>query len=45
MIRREESLSGSDVVAANRGIVSVTPVRLAHTADIDEDDRRAFERG
>ncbi len=44
-LRREtgSSLRDSDLVAAKRGVVSVTPVRLAHTADIDEADRAALE--
>ena len=43
IIRREKSLRDSDVVAAKRGVVSITPVRLAHTAELTPDDRAAWE--
>lgn len=42
-LRMSGDLSGTDVDAVARGFVSITPVRLAHAADIDEDDRRALE--
>ena len=43
MVRREDSLRDTDVVAAKRGVVSITPVRLAHTAELSPDDRAAWE--
>jgi 5'-nucleotidase len=40
MVRRSEtSLRGADVVAAKRGVVSITPVRLAHTAEVSREER------
>jgi len=42
-LRMSGDLSGTDVDAVARGFVSITPVRLAHAADIDDDDRRALE--
>jgi broad specificity polyphosphatase/5'/3'-nucleotidase SurE len=43
LVRREERLRDTDVVAAQRGVVSITPVRLAHTADVSVEDRAAWE--
>ena len=43
ILRREASLRDTDVVAAKRGVVSITPVRLAHTADLSPEDRAAWE--
>lgn len=43
MVRRENSLRDTDVIAARRGVVSITPVRLAHTAELSADDRAAWE--
>jgi 5'-nucleotidase len=43
IIRREPSLRDTDVVAARRGVVSITPVRLAHTAELSAEDRAAWE--
>jgi 5'-nucleotidase len=43
IIRREPSLRDTDVVAARRGVVSITPVRLAHTAELSAEDRTAWE--
>ena len=42
--RTEGSLRSADVVAAKRGVVSITPVQLAHTAEISSADRARFER-
>ena len=44
LVRRgAESLAGSDVVAARRGVVSITPVRLAHTAELSAEERSLWE--
>jgi len=43
LVRRADSLRDTDVVAAKRGVVSITPVRLAHTPDVAADDRAAWE--
>lgn len=43
ILRREASLRDTDVVAAKRGVVSITPVRLAHTAELSPEDRAAWE--
>jgi 5'-nucleotidase len=43
MVRRENSLRDTDVIAARRGVVSITPVRLAHTAELSPADRAAWE--
>jgi 5'-nucleotidase len=43
IVRRETSLRDTDVVAARRGVVSITPVRLAHTAELSADDRALWE--
>ena len=43
IVRREDSLRDTDVVAAKRGVVSITPVRLAHTAERLAEDRAAWE--
>jgi 5'-nucleotidase len=42
---RGEDLEGTDIAAVKAGWVSITPVRLAHTADLEDADRRRFERG
>jgi 5'-nucleotidase len=45
MVRRgDASLRRADVVAPRRGVVSLTPVRLAHTAAVADADRAALER-
>lgn len=45
MVRRSDaSLKRADVIAARRGVVSITPVRLAHSAVLLAADRAAFER-
>jgi hypothetical protein len=43
MVRRENSLRDTDVIAARRGVVSITPVRLAHSAELSPEDRAAWE--
>jgi 5'-nucleotidase len=43
IIRREPSLRDTDVVAAKRGVVSITPVRLAHSAELSPEDRAVWE--
>jgi 5'/3'-nucleotidase SurE len=43
LVRREDRLRDTDVIAARRGVVSITPVRLAHTADVSAADRAAWE--
>jgi 5'/3'-nucleotidase len=43
MVRREEKLLDTDVIAARRGVVSITPVRLAHSAELSPEDRAAWE--
>ena len=43
IVRREDSLRDTDVVAARRGVVSITPVRLAHSADLSPEDRASWE--
>ena len=46
MVRRTDgSLRRADVVAAKRGVVSITPVQLPHSVALDDDDRKALERG
>lgn len=42
--RGDGSLAGSDVVAAKRGVVSITPVRLPTTAGVTDAERAAFQR-
>jgi 5'-nucleotidase len=42
--RELEDLEGTDLDAARRGRVSITPVRLAHTARLDEETRRRLEQ-
>lgn len=45
MVRRSDvSLKRSDVVAAKRGVVSITPVQLPHSVALAEGDRKALER-
>jgi 5'-nucleotidase len=45
MVRRSDaSLKRSDVIAARRGVVSITPVRLAHSAALLDADRAALEK-
>lgn len=44
MVRRTDaSLRRADVVAAKRGVVSLTPVQLPHSVALADDDRRALE--
>ncbi len=43
-LRMRGDLSGTDVDAVARGFVSITPVRLAHAAEISDEDRRVLER-
>ncbi|MEN8158697.1 MAG: 5'/3'-nucleotidase SurE, partial [Myxococcota bacterium] len=43
MVRRESSLRDTDVIAARRGVVSIAPVRLAHTADLTHEEVTAWE--
>jgi 5'-nucleotidase len=42
--RRATGLEGTDLEAAQRGLVSITPIRLAHTAQVPQAFRRALER-
>jgi len=45
MVRRSDaSLRHADVVAAKRGVVSITPVQLAHSIALEAADRAALER-
>jgi hypothetical protein len=45
MVRRSDaSLRSADVVAAKRGVVSITPVQLAHSISLDAAERAALER-
>lgn len=45
MVRRTgASLRWADVVAAKRGVVSITPVQLPHSIALAEDDRKALEQ-
>ncbi len=39
------ALEGTDVEASERGWVSITPIRLAHAAELPEAARKALERG
>jgi len=39
-----DGIDGTDLAAARRGHVSITPLRLAHTAVIPDADRRALEK-
>ena len=43
-LARTEDLSGTDMEAVRNGWVSITPVRLAHSADVDPSVRRALEQ-
>ena len=43
MLRREASLRDTDVIAARRGVVSITPVRLAHSVELSAEDRATWE--
>jgi 5'-nucleotidase len=43
-LRVGESLAGSDISALLEGWVSITPVRLAHTAELGAEARRRLER-
>jgi 5'/3'-nucleotidase SurE len=44
MVRRSEaSLKRADVVAAKRGVVSITPVQLPHSVALADEDRSALE--
>jgi 5'-nucleotidase len=46
MVRRSDaSLRRADVVAAKRGVVSITPVQLPHSVALADDERKALERG
>lgn len=42
-LRMEGDLRGTDVAAVSDGLISVTPVRLAHAAELDADGRRILE--
>jgi 5'-nucleotidase len=42
--RTEGSLRSADVVAAKRGVVSITPVQLAHSVALADDERKALEQ-
>lgn len=42
--RGTASLAKSDVIAARRGVVSITPVRLPSTAEVSQAERERFER-
>ena len=42
--RTNGSLAASDIIAAQRGVVSVTPVRLPTTASVPDLERAFFER-
>lgn len=42
--RKLEGIEGTDLAAAREGTVAITPVRLAHTAEISERMRKALER-
>jgi hypothetical protein len=45
MVRRTDaSLRRADVIAAKRGVVSITPVQLPHSVALLEEDRKALER-
>ena len=45
MVRRSDaSLRRADVVAAKRGVVSITPVQLAHSIELAAEDSAALER-
>ena len=44
-LRIDADLAGTDVDALEKGWLSITPVRLAHGAPIDEATRAALERG
>ena len=45
MVRRTDaSLAKSDIIAAKRGVVSITPIRLAETAMLSAEDRALYER-
>jgi 5'-nucleotidase len=44
MVRRTDaSLKRADVVAAKRGVVSITPVQLPHSVALADDERSALE--
>jgi hypothetical protein len=44
-LRLDGDVAGTDVEALQRGWVSITPVRLAHGAPLDEVTKAALERG
>ena len=43
-LRGDSRTEGTDLAAVEQGCVSITPVRLAHTASLDDSVRRALER-
>lgn len=43
-LRLHAGLDGTDLAAVDRGCVSITPVRLAHTSELDDSLRRELER-
>jgi 5'-nucleotidase len=45
MVRRGESLRDTDLAAARGGMVSITPVRLAHSALVSDAERSRLESG
>ena len=43
-VRLDAGIDGTDLTAVENGCVSITPVRLAHAAKLDDSVRRALER-
>jgi 5'-nucleotidase len=41
---RDAALDGTDVAVLRNGCVSITPIRLAHTADLSDESRRQLEQ-
>ncbi len=44
-LRIDGDIAGTDVEALAEGAVAITPIRLAHTAPVDDATRAALERG
>ncbi len=40
---RDAALAGSDLEVLRKGWVSITPIRLAHTAEITDEQRQRLE--
>ncbi len=45
ILQTEGDLAGSDLAALDAGLISITPVRMANTASLDDGLKRRLERG